>query len=73
MPKVKPKKITNSKYNWELWFSRRKLKLEQGKDFTCQTYSMVIQIRQQATKRNRVVHIDVVSDTLIVTIESERA
>ena len=71
MAKVKPLKITNSKYNWELWFSRRKLKLEKGKDFKCQTYSMVIQLRQQASKREREIHIDVVADTIIVTIEPQ--
>lgn len=71
MAKVKPKKITNSKYNWERWFLLRKLKLEKGKDFDCQTYSMVIQVRQQAAKRNREVHIDVVSDTLLIVIEPE--
>lgn len=73
MAKIKPKKITNSKYNWELWFSKRKLKLEQRKDFTCQLYSMVIQLRQQASKRNRVIHIDVVGYTILVTIEPEGA
>lgn len=69
--KTVKKKITNAKYDWEAWFSRKKaFTVKSGVDFTCRVYSMVIQFRQQAHKRGAGVHIRVNDDGLVVKIYS---
>lgn len=55
-------------YPWNLWLSYDgPLTLEKGKDFNCETQSLVILARRQAKSMSRKVHIKVRG--LTVTIE----
>lgn len=51
-----------NRHPWDAWLNRKrgeKVKLVKGKDFTCQTYAMTVQIRAAAKKRGRSVSLHV--------------
>lgn len=56
------------RYPWDKWFARKRLRLQRGKDFNCQPWSMMVQIRSAATARNRKVSVKVTDNTLNVTL-----
>ncbi len=57
-------------YPWDKWFAGTHFKLQRGKgkDYQCQTHSMVAQIRGAAAKRGVSVSIEVSESTIIVTL-----
>jgi hypothetical protein len=58
----------HSRYPWDRWFSKSKLRLVRGKHFYCQPHSMGVQLRVAAMHRGVAVSIRIQEDVLLVTI-----
>lgn len=58
-------------YPWSKWFSKKKFRVLQGKDFWCSTPSMCQQIRNRAILQEKSVSIDVQGGEIIVKVREK--
>jgi hypothetical protein len=61
-------------YPWDKWLRMgNRLRIVRGKDYNCQPYAMTIRLRQEASKRNRRVSLNVVGDIITATVLKKRS
>ena len=56
------------RYPWEVWFSKKKVRLIRGRDYHCMSHSMSVQIRAAAPNFQKAVSVEIDEEGLTVHI-----
>lgn len=64
-----PKEPRIKEYDWEAWFSKSLFRLKKGRDYKCQTHSMIAQIRRAAADFRKSVAIQAEDDLIVVQVK----
>ena len=57
------------RYPWEQWLSRKRVRLQRGRDYHCMTHSMAVQIRTAAYRLRKKVSVLIDDDGITVLMQ----
>ena len=61
-----------TQHPWDRWFRKRRFRLLRGRDYTCMTHCMSVQVRAAAIKRGLRASV-MVNDMLSLSVELRKA